>query len=198
MKAPTLLLFDLGGVLIESSVFNQLGYLLPKDTEPHDIKARWLYSPTVRQFERGEISPETFARQLVEEWELSMSPADFLEFFGCWPRRFFPGAHETLQTLRQSYRVGCLSNSNPVHWQQFADFDAIFDVSLFSHLLGVIKPDPEIFLKALETCSVAPEEVMFFDDCQANVDAAKDLGIPAFLTDGFASLQATLKMTALL
>jgi len=41
----------------------------------------------------------------------------------------------------------------------------------------VRKPEPEIFHIALERAQVKPEEVLFLDDFEANLEAAKALGI---------------------
>lgn len=198
MQTPSLLLFDLGGVLIESTVFSHLQRLLPTYIEQQELKERWLFSPSVRQFECGRISPNEFANQFIAEWDLPLSPKTFLDDFAAWPRNFFPGAYEMIQALRQFYRVGCLSNSNPVHWQRFEAIDEAFDVTLFSHLLGAIKPDPEIFIRALDTCAVDADKVMFFDDCSANVDTARQIGMQAFVTNGFESLKEILEMTAIM
>lgn len=162
------------------------------------MKQRWLFSVAVQEFERGAISPDEFAEQFVDEWKLSLTPKKFLEDFARWPRGFFPGAQEILQDLRQSYRVGCLSNSNEVHWQQLDAIDSVFDITLFSHLMGTIKPYADIFIKALDQCSVEPNEVIFFDDCQSNVDTAIQIGMHAFLADGFESLKKTLEAENLL
>ncbi|OAI09274.1 hypothetical protein A1332_06150 [Methylomonas methanica] len=94
--------------------------------------------------------------------------------------------------------VGCLSNSNPLHWQRFGELEDDFDITLFSHLLGAIKPDPEIFVLALGKCDVEPSEVYFFDDCSANVHSAQSLGITAFHVDGFESLQDVLNIQGLM
>jgi len=166
MRYPSVLLFDLGGVLIQSSVFEHLSRLLPTGvSKTLDIKEQWLSSPAVRQFESGEISSDDFAERFIDEWGLELNPVDFLKEFSSWPRNFFPGARETIRELRKSYKVGCLSNSNPLHWSQFEDIDDMFDIRLFSHLIGAIKPDREIFALAVNKCNVPPEDVYFFDDC---------------------------------
>ncbi|MDT4287973.1 HAD family phosphatase [Methylomonas sp. MO1] len=198
MRFPSLLLFDLGGVLIESSVFEHLNRLLPKPLENSALKTRWLHSPAVQQFERGESTPEEFAERFIAEWGLRVTPRIFLKKFASWPRQFFPGARETISDLRTNYRVGCLSNSNPLHWQHFGELKDDFDITLFSHLLGAIKPDPEIFALALSQCEVEPSEVYFFDDCSANVQSAQNLGITAFHVDGFESLQDVLNVQGLM
>jgi len=198
MRRPSLLMFDLGGVLIHSTVFDNLKRLLPVSVQTVDIKERWLSSRSVRQFECGEISANDFAEGFVAEWELELTPLAFLKEFSSWPRNFFPGARETVHELRKSYRVGCLSNSNPLHWSKFDDLEDMFDISLFSHLIGAIKPDPEIFALAVNECDVDPQDVYFFDDCSANVRSAQSLGMTAFQVDGFNSLKRILHVTKLL
>lgn len=197
MSAPEWLLFDLGGVLIESTVFENLNRLLAESLDAASIKQRWLYSASVRLFELGEISAEEFAERFIAEWQLDLSETAFLMEFASWPRAFFPGAKQTLRELRKNHRLACLSNSNPLHWERFGDFDADFDVALFSHQLGVIKPDPEAFMLALGKCGVEPAAVYFYDDCAANVDTALSLGIKGFQVDGFESLQQLLRSQGL-
>ena len=197
MGRPSLLLFDLGGVLVESSVFEQLTRLLPQPASPMEIKERWLRSPSVRRFESGEISSDAFAESFIAEWGLGCSHEDFLEAFASWPRGFFPGVKEAILDWRKSYKVACLSNSNPLHWKRFDNLDDIFDVALFSHLLGAIKPDREIFMRALQECGVTPSEVYFFDDSPVNVRSAQSLGMTAFCVDGFESVRNVLRTEGL-
>lgn len=197
MNAPEWLLFDLGGVLIESTVFENLNRLLAEPLDAASIKQRWLDSASVRSFELGDISAEEFAERFIAEWRLDSTEKAFLAEFAGWPRAFFPGVKETLRELRKNHRLACLSNSNALHWERFGDFDADFDMALFSHQLGVIKPDPEAFELALSKCGVEPAAVYFYDDCAANVDAAQSLGINGFQVDGFESLQQLLRVQGL-
>ncbi len=194
MNAPSLLLFDLGGVLIERAAFDNLSRLLPERHHPNHIKERWLVSPSVRKFEKGRSCASEFADNFIREWNLNISPDVFLDEFSAWPRAFYPGAQELILELGQHYRVGCLSNSNPLHWEKFsAELTEMFDITLCSHLLGSVKPDRDIFLKALEQCRVAPHEVYFFDDCFANVKTALALNINAFCVTDFTSLMHILQ-----
>jgi HAD superfamily hydrolase (TIGR01509 family) len=198
MHCPSLLLFDLGGVLIESAVFERLNGCLPEPLERQAIKEQWLLSPSVRRFESGKTETFEFAEHFIAEWGLRLTPQAFLNEFTSWPRAFFQGARETLRELRTTYRIGCLSNSNPLHWEKFRGFEEDFDIVLMSHLLGAVKPDREIFLRALHQCEVEPCEVYFFDDCYDNVRTAQSLGIKAFHVDGFNALLEVLRMQGLL
>ena len=193
MCDPSLLLFDLGGVLIENSTFKRLNHLMGEPKDFVTLKHLWLTSPSVRRFELGDGSPYEFAVSFIAEWSLCLSPEAFLEEFYSWPSDFYPEARNTLHSLRQKYRVGCLSNSNVLHWEKFGGFKDDFDIAISSHQLGAIKPDNEDFLKALEACSAKPSEVYFFDDSTANIYAAKSLGIKSFHVDGFDSLLNALR-----
>ena len=42
---------------------------------------RWLECEAVRHFERGTTSPEEFASGMVAEWQLPITPEDFLRDF---------------------------------------------------------------------------------------------------------------------
>ena len=153
----------------------------------------------VQIFECGLSSDLEFAASFVKEWNLTISANTFLDEFSTWPRAFFPGAKELVRVLKQQHRVGCLSNSNPLHWEKFSDeLTVMFDIILSSHVLGSVKPNPDIFLKTLEKCSVQADEIYFFDDCLANVQTAQSLNINAFCVSGFASLVHTLQVQGLL
>lgn len=192
MNSPSLLLFDLGGVLTESVAFENLSHLLLEPLDGSTIRERWLSSSSVRRFERGEISPEDFAERFIAEWNIRLSPQAFLNEFVSWPRGYFPGALDMIHALRKTHRVACLSNSNVLHWERLTALEDDFDITFFSHQLGVIKPDREAFMLALSRCNVEPSEVCFFDDCLDNIHAAQSLGITAFHVEGFESVRQVL------
>jgi len=189
---PAVLLFDLGGVLLENVAFERLNVLLPSSIPSEDLKTQWLASPAVRAFETGNSTPEIFARDIVSEWQLSLTPTAFLEAFTYWPKGLYSGAPELLAMLRERYVVACLSNSNQIHWQRFNGFREHFDFSLSSHLLGEVKPDRQCFMRALQECNTTAQEVAFFDDALANVTAARSLGIEAFHVNGLFEVRRSL------
>ena len=189
---PSVLLFDLGGVLIENVGFERFNALLPSPIPLEELKTQWLASPVVRSFETGRCTPEMFARSVVADWQLPLSPSEFLEAFTYWPRGLYPGASELLASLRERFVVACLSNSNEIHWQRFAGFREHFDFSISSHLLGEVKPDPQCFTRALQACNADVAQVAFFDDALVNVTAAEALGIQAFHVNGLSEVQRSL------
>jgi putative hydrolase of the HAD superfamily len=190
---PSLLLFDLGGVLLENVGWECFNALLSAPMALEAMKTRWLASPAVRAFESGSCSAEKFAAQVVEEYGLAISAQEFLEAFATWPQGLYPGAAELLAQLRSRFRVACLSNSNAIHWDRFGGFSDHFHVPLSSHLLGTVKPDAACFARALQECGVEATDAVFFDDSLTNVDAAREFGLRAFHVNGLAEVRQTLE-----
>lgn len=198
MKRPNLLLFDLGGVLVENVCFERLNELSPSNLSNAEMKSKWLASFIVREFELGITSPQIFAARLIEEWRIPLDASTFLAEFASWPKAFYPGAVELLKHLRQQYTVACLSNSNAIHWQRFHGFREYFHVALSSHLMGLIKPDTACLARALHDCGADAEATIFFDDTLDNVDSARKLGIRAFHVCGLDEVEHVLREHSLL
>jgi HAD superfamily hydrolase (TIGR01509 family) len=186
------LLFDLGGVLVAASGLPTLQQWLPALTAD-EISWRWHSSQAVGQFERGQLSPEEFARRFVDEWQLTMPPPEFLGAFTQWVRGFYPGAQALLQRLRRHHTVACLSNTNAAHWAVLGDVRNAFDVCVASHLIGHMKPDRAAFDHALRVLAAPPHSVCFFDDLMPNVEAARALGIQAFHVRGVDAVEMALR-----
>jgi HAD superfamily hydrolase (TIGR01509 family) len=201
--APTILLFDLGGVLVHTRGFASLKGLLAPSGRPEAfddqlLRDRWLGSPSVREFELGHISAAEFTARFVEEWELSISPEELLADLAAWIDHTYPGVEELLATLRQSLRVCCFSNCNELHWQMMAPLLQSFDHAFSSHLLGCIKPDEEAFQAVLKTLGAKPQDVLFFDDSRANVIVAEGMGMRSFLVHGPDGVRSVLAREGLL
>jgi epoxide hydrolase-like predicted phosphatase len=195
------LLFDLGGVLVDFSGVRDVAPLLRTGTTEQDIRQRFDTCPHVAAYRVGKLDRLTFSERVVRDWELTVSTERFLEEFRTWSRGLFPGAEELLAALRRRFRLAALSNSNELHWERHADeigVTALFEMAISSHQVGVAKPDPEIYEEALRRLSVAPEAVMFFDDERANVDAACALGMRAFQVQGVSGLRERLVLEGLL
>lgn len=194
------LLFDLGGVVIE---LDGLPVWMEWTGESDEgvVWERWLRSPAVRRFESGRATPAEFGDEIVTEFGLEITAADFLARFAAWPRGPYPGVLELIGSLRDRFRVACLSNCNALHWPRFLGEMGLaraFDHHFSSHELGAMKPDREIFERAVAELGIAPGRVLFLDDNQLNVDGARAAGLHAELVKGPAGLRATLERLGLL
>lgn len=190
------ILLDLGGVVVEATGRAALSTLLPHLSEDQ-ILARWHNSKAAGDFERGRISKEAFASAFVAEWDLRMSEPRFLEHFASWVSGFVEGAADLIQALRARYHVGCLSNTNPLHWARLPGVFTLFDSTFPSHVTGYMKPQREAYDYALSELRVSAQDVYFFDDLSPNVVAARDVGINAFRVRGFEELIEVLEVEGL-
>jgi putative hydrolase of the HAD superfamily len=67
-----------------------------------------------------------------------------------------------------------------------------FDALVWSFQLGMAKPDPDIYRHALDKLGTQPEETLFLDDKQVNIDAARELGIEGLLFTDIRQLRSDL------
>ena len=194
-----ILLFDLGGVLIDFAGFEEMRRLLPQVSDRSEIRDLWIHSESVQLFERGDITSEEFARRLVEEFHLELSAEEFLREFVSWARGSYPGALSLLRQLKKTHRIACLSNSNELHTPiHRASIHPHVDSFFFSDEIGLVKPDREIFDYVIRDLAVSPRRIAFFDDTPVNVEAARNAGLCAFLVDGIVELEAQLQRLGLI
>lgn len=91
---------------------------------------------------------------------------------------------EYAASLRPTYRTAILSNSSDGarrEEQARYGFEQLVDEIVYSHEVGLAKPDPRIYDLTCRRLGVQPEQVAFLDDLPENVEAAKECGWHAFL-----------------
>jgi putative hydrolase of the HAD superfamily len=131
------------------------------------------------------VTPEDFADAFMAQWRVSMPRDEFLDAFKHWVVGVIGEAQQLIADLAGDYRLACLSNLNPLHWERCVELgvDQLFADRFLSFELGLRKPQPESYAAVIDRLGVAPGEVMFFDDVAANVDAARAAGMGATLVD---------------
>ncbi|HEY2128499.1 MAG TPA: HAD family phosphatase [Streptosporangiaceae bacterium] len=86
--------------------------------------------------------------------------------------------------LRPRYRTGIISNSfvGARHReQQRYGFTEMTDLIVYSHEVGMSKPDPRIYQLACDGLGVPAADMVFLDDLPENVAAARQAGLHAVL-----------------
>jgi glucose-1-phosphatase len=194
MTAIKAVLFDLGGVLVEFAGEQHMLSLLEQRMSREEMWRMWLHSTAVRAHETGRITSAQFAEDLVAEFEIDISPDEFLSGFKDWLKAPFPGAQALLDDTSRHFITGILSNTSAVHWPIVESMNLHHRVHhvVNSHELGQIKPDRAYFEQALKIVGVQPQETIFFDDNQLNVDGARACNIQAYHVYGAAQTRRTL------
>jgi epoxide hydrolase-like predicted phosphatase len=98
--------------------------------------------------------------------------------------------------LRPRYRTAMLSNSfvgARGREQRRYRFDELADLIVYSHEVGMSKPDPRIYLLTCERLGVRPAEAVFLDDAEVAVDGARAVGMQAILFEDNAQAIAAIE-----
>jgi FMN phosphatase YigB (HAD superfamily) len=178
--------FDLGGVLMDFAGVQTLRALADIDNDD-EVWRRWLTCPWVRRFERGQCSVEDFAAGVVADWSLPIEPQVFIDLFANWLKGPLAGATELVADVRLAVPIGCLSNTNQLHWERSIGLWSAmqsFDFRFLSFELGLVKPDLELFQEVARQMDIEPGRVLFLDDNIINVDGARAAGFRAELVRG--------------
>jgi len=95
--------------------------------------------------------------------------------------------HQVIDRIRllkdDGYRLGLITNNvreGSATWRAMVPVDELFEVVVDSSEVGIRKPNPAIFLHALELLGVDdPAEAVFLDDSPGNVVGAQRAGLHA-------------------
>lgn len=107
-----------------------------------------------------------------------------------------PAMRALLDDLRGRLRLAIISNATKTLeaiLEERYQVTPYFEVIINSARVGVPKPEPEIFHIALERLGLRPEQTVFIDDQQRNVDAAAEMGIHANLFTDVPTLRSFLE-----
>jgi epoxide hydrolase-like predicted phosphatase len=177
--------FDIGGVLE-----------LPTDTDldgrwerrlglaPGEFFARLRRSGLGRAANLGRVSETEFGQRLGRLYGLDEpTTGELLEDLWDWyVGELNTGMVGYFQQLRPRYRTAILSNAaagGRREEQARYGFDAMADVLVYSYEVGMEKPDRRIYRLTCERLGVDPREAVMVDDVEANVVAAREVGMRA-------------------
>jgi putative hydrolase of the HAD superfamily len=106
--------------------------------------------------------------------------------FGLWTVAIEDAPETVAELKNRGFRIGVVSNAEG-HVQQdleSAGYRGLLEMVVDSHVVGVEKPDPEIFRIALDRMKVAPESTVYVGDLPSvDVAGAMAAGIAPILLD---------------
>ena len=78
----------------------------------------------------------------------------------------------------QGYKIYMLSNTNEIMYQKFIkNIENLFDGVVLSYKIHKIKPYDSIYKYLIDEFNLNPEESLFIDDVEDNINTAKKFGI---------------------
>lgn len=197
------IVFDWGGVITDIhvdrsiSAFQKLGFRNFRESLTHaEIQDLFL------RIELGKIDEPTFLAAFRKYLYPHVTDAQMLEAWNAVLGDLPAERWALLEKVRHGYRTFLLSNTNSLHITYYfrmleerygtAGFNHLFEKTYFSHMLGMRKPNCDIFEFVVNDSRLEPSETLFIDDTADNIETARQLGInvyhlqpPETLTDLF-------------
>lgn len=191
------IIFDLGNVLIE---FN-----------PHKF-----VEENIPPADRDEVFQMIFERREWQELDRgTLSYDEVVKFFSIrFPqyedliRKFFENKIiDCLKPIeanikyveelkKRGYRLYILSNFHYPAYENVSkkwDFFKLFDGEVISSHANLLKPERGIYEEILQKYKLNPEETLFIDDSQPNIEAAKEFGLKTVHLDDYRELRTKIE-----
>ena len=196
-------IFDLGRVIYNYWPREDLLELGFSEERADLFVSRVFANPIWLEHDRGTYTLPELVDKLSKDYP---DMADDLKrvFDGTWVDRVItimqPNLEFFYEVKRRGFKVYILTNFPGDSFAHCRKRDAFFDdadgivVSAYEKL---VKPDPAIYQCILDRYDLVPEETVFIDDSEKNIEAAKALGIHGIvfsdLEDGKRQFEALVK-----
>lgn len=176
-------------------IFFDVGSTLVDETEAYNHRIREAIAGTDITFEQFQEKRRGFAKQNLK------SDLEALKFFAlskpAWHREDevpYPEAEGILKYLKDlGYKIGVIANQSPGTAERLEQWKLLqyIDVVAASAELGMAKPDPAMFHKAMELAGCVPSEaVMIGDRLDNDIVPAKKLSMrTVWIKQGFNAYQ---------
>jgi len=176
-------ILDMGNVLLDFNPEVSLNAFCSSEEEKNVIRKELFGGPEWQMGDRGDITdaqrydlvklrvPEKYHKALKEcalRWDVCMKPvkgaADFCNY-----------------VKEKGFGIYVLSNASNLFYEYFPTFLPLdfFDGVFVSSDYRMLKPDAEIYLTFLEKYGLNAHDCIFIDDREANVQAAREVGMNA-------------------
>ena len=180
-------IFDCFGVLIGDGL-----EVVCQELEKTDPESRAFITEMMHLSNRGIIDPAESNQRIIER--LGTSIEDWRARISQSETRNQP-VLDLVRELRTDYKTALLSNIGRGSLKRrFSDEElaALFDVVVASAEVGMMKPDPEIYLLTAQRLGLTPQECVFIDDREAFVTAAREVGMQGIWFEGALQLRRDL------
>lgn len=187
------IIFDYGNVIFEidflraEKAFQALGI---QDTDVFfSHKAQ---NELFDKLDMGQITPLEFCEGVrTISGKSDLKDEEIIEAWNALLVGIPDGNHEVLLEMKSKYRTFLLSNNNEIHYNYImnylkTDFDLennsdFFEKDYYSHLMGMRKPNADIFEFVINEHQLVPENTLFIDDSPQHLVTARSLGLQTAL-----------------
>ena len=179
------IIWDFGGVITSSpfDAFNEFEEVngLPKDiirtinSENPDMNA-WA------QFESNSITIDQFDDLFLKEAKAKGFDIKGRDIIKLLKGSIRENMVSFLKELKSNFKLGCITNNVKPSSEENTDNEtkeamSIFDHVIESSIVGIRKPNPEIYMMSCDALNVSPDQCIYLDDLGINLKPARELGM---------------------
>ena len=179
------IIWDFGGVITSSpfDAFNEFEEVnsLPKDiirtinSENPDMNA-WA------QFESNSITIDQFDDLFLKEAKAKGFDIKGRDIIKLLKGSIRENMVSFLRELKSDFKLGCITNNVKPSSEENTDNEtkeamSIFDHVIESSIVGIRKPNPEIYMMSCDALNVSPDQCIYLDDLGINLKPARELGM---------------------
>ena len=179
------IIWDFGGVITSSpfDAFNEFEEVngLPKDiirtinSENPDMNA-WA------QFESNSITIDQFDDLFLKEAKAKGFDIKGRDIIKLLKGSIRENMVSFLRELKADFKLGCITNNVKPSSEENTDNEtkeamSIFDHVIESSIVGIRKPNPEIYMMSCDALNVSPDQCIYLDDLGINLKPAREVGM---------------------
>ncbi|MCC5822393.1 MAG: HAD-IA family hydrolase [Phycisphaerales bacterium] len=134
-----------------------------------------------QRYQTGQMSDAAYFKAVAEASDGKYEPDEIEKIHHAWLIEDFNGTDELVHEINEMPKVSTalLSNTNGLHWmRRETDFTtaSLIEHQWASHLFGLAKPDEKIYSAFERRVSASGSQILFFDDLEDNIKAARAMG----------------------
>lgn len=195
------IIFDLSGVLFTEGLKKFIKELCEKDKLDYDsLLFEFRDGESGTLYRIGKINADEFWQMVIKKFHI---PENKNVLNSWWLKCYelVDATRDLILDLKQKYKVYYLSDSvkeRIVDLEKRYHFTIWFDGGIYSHEVGVRKPNPEVYKIILRKFDLKAEEAIFIDDKEKNLVPARKLGIKTILFENAEQLKKELNGVGIL
>ena len=172
--------FDLGRVIFHFDYTIALKRIKEKGASVEKILHQLYENDFGLDFEKGLVSNRQFYLNFKNEFNVEL---DYEEFKDIWSDIFSPNHDviDLIKRLKKNYPIYLISNINDLHFEflheRYPQVFSLFNGLILSFKVKSVKPEKRIFEELKRTAGEEFENIIYIDDRQDLIDAAKPLDL---------------------
>ena len=189
-------LFDIGGVLVDW----HMSWITSEISNRFQIDEKLIsdgFTKYLQELDSGKIQEKTFWDKIANDVNSTSLKENTESLWDTYFRKNAKLNHDVInlaKRIKGCYTVGIISNIEEITHNVVDDWNVLddFEHKFMSYQIGFSKPDLRIYHHVIKNLPFEPNQMIFIDDKESNVSAAKQTGINAIHFTDFSNLEESL------